>query len=406
MDTYAKTWLQLAFPVYIIALIIVIILMSSCSSKFSRMIGRKDPVATLTTLILLSYTKLLQIVITSSSYVKVEYPNGTSTIRWIRDANIEFGTGKSIALICVALVILLFGLLYTVLVLSWQCLVKCPRSRLLGWTRNHKLSSFVNTYHTPHTAKHRYWPGLLLLVRVSVYLIAAFGASSDQPITLLSTVVIMCCLLFYKTHVGIRVYRNWLLNAMESFVYFNITILAAFTMFTFISSSMGDGSKERLQRVVANLSIGSVLLLILLVIVYHVYRYGNAKVYTLVQSTCLCRLLKRYDQNRNHWKQLDNPLLDVIDDPRDDSDFEYTPSSLVLPTRSTVLMADAKGASVAVSTLDQSTEESFNSFQALSTNSSSFKISKFGNTQRAESDLNSSHSADKKLRKPLLAEDQ
>ena len=405
MDTYAKTWLQLAFPVYIIALIIAIILMSSCSSKFSHMIGRKDPVAALATLILLSYTKLLQIVITSSSYVKVEYPNGTSTIRWIRDANIQFGTGKSIALICIALVILLLGLLYTVLVLSWQCLVKCPRSRLLGWTRNHKLSSFVNTYHTPYTAKHRYWPGLLLLVRVIVYLIAAFGASSDQPITLLSTVVIMCCLLFYKTHLGIRVYRNWLLNAMESFVYFNITIFAVFTMFTFISSSMGDGSKERFQRVVANLSIGSMLLLIWFVIVYHMCRYGSAKLYTLVERSCLCRWLKRCNQNRSHWKQFDNPLLDIIDDSRDDSDIDYTTSSLVLPTRSTVSIADAKGTSVAdVSTSDQSTEESLNSFQTLSTSKSTFKISKFGNTQRADS--NSSHFANKKLRKPLLEESQ
>ena len=182
MDTYAKTWLQLAFPVYIIALIIAIILISSCSSKFSHMIGRKDPVATLATLILLSYTKLLQIVITSSSYVKVEFPNGTSTItRWIHDASIEFGTGKSIALICIALVILLLGLLYTILVFSWQCLVKCPRSRLLGWTRNHKLSSFINTYHTPHTAKHRYWPGLLLLIRVIVYLIAVLVHQVINP---------------------------------------------------------------------------------------------------------------------------------------------------------------------------------------------------------------------------------
>ena len=364
LDTYVKVWLQLAFPMYIIALIIVIIVVSSCSSKFSHLIGRKDPVATLATLILLSYTKLLQIIITSSSYVKVEYPNGMSTIRWIRDANIEFGTRKSIVLICVALIILIFGLLYTFFVLFWQCLVKCPRSRLFGWTRNHKLYSFINTYHTPHTAKHRFWPGLLLLIRVAVYLIAAFSASSDQPITLLSTVVIMCCLLFYKAHSGIRVYRNWLLNAMESFVYFNITVFAVFTMFTFISSTIGPGNKESFQRVVANLSIGSVLLLILFVIIYHVYRYGSTKVHTLVESTSLCRLLKAYNQNRNHWKQLDNPLLDVIDDPRDESDdIHYTSSSLVLPTSSTVSFTDAGGTSVTMTALDHSTKEGLNPFQ-------------------------------------------
>jgi predicted outer membrane repeat protein len=414
MDTYAKTWLQLAFPMYIIALIIALILISSCSSRFSNMIGRKDPVATLATLILLSYTKLLQIVIASSSYVKVEYPNGTSTSRWTRDASIEFGTGKSIALICVALFILLFGFLYTILVFSWQCLVKCPRSRLLGWTRNHKLSSFISTYHTPHSAKHRYWPGLLLLIRVTVYLTAAFSASSDQPITLLCTIVMMCCLLFYKTNLGIRVYRNWLLNAMESFMHFNILIFAVFTMFTFISSSAGDGSKETLQRVVANLSIGSVLLLLLFVIVFHMYRYGSAKFYTLVERTCPCRLFKGYDRNRNHWKLLDNPLLDVIDDPRDDSGntnyYTRAPSSsMVLPTRSTVSMADAEGTSVAVSTLDQSTDESINPSQPTTTSDSKpSKTSSFPNSNNIhKADLSSLLSPNKKFsgincKQPLL----
>ena len=63
--------------------------------------------------------------------------------------------------------------------------------------------------------------------------------------------------------------------------------------------------------------------------------------------------IQRTQSNRNHWKLLDNPLLDIIDDPRDDSDnVNYTPSSMVLPTRSTVSMADVKGASVAASSLE------------------------------------------------------
>ena len=422
MDTYAKTWLQLAFPMYIIALVIVIILISSRSSRFSTLIGKKDPVATLATLILLSYTKLLQTVITSSSYVKVEYPDGTSTVRWVRDANIEFGTGKSIALICVALIILFLGLLYTVLVLSWQCLVKCPRSRLLSWTRSHKLYSFINTYHIPHTAKHRYWPGLLLLVRVLVYLIAAFSASSDQPITLLSTVIIMCCLLFYKTHLVIQVYRNWLLNTMESFVYFNIAVFAVFTMFTFNNNSI-NGSKDTIQKIVSNISIGSTLLLILFVIVFHVYRYGNAKVYTFVGSTNLCKLLKTYDQNHRQWTQSDNTLLDFIDNPRVESDIDYIPSSLVLPTISIVSMTNTEETSVSMSSLNQSTNQSLSSFQdhnksheevqnrsrptvkSLITKRNSLEMSKFGNTQKAVSKSFTSQKPSS-IMKPLLKEDK
>ena len=58
MDTYAKTWLELVFPVYLIFLVIFIIGISSRSSKFSNLLGKRNPVATLATLILISYTKL------------------------------------------------------------------------------------------------------------------------------------------------------------------------------------------------------------------------------------------------------------------------------------------------------------------------------------------------------------
>ena len=60
MDTFEKTWLQLALPAYIIFLVALVIIISSYSSIFANLIGKKNPVATLATLILLSYAKLLE----------------------------------------------------------------------------------------------------------------------------------------------------------------------------------------------------------------------------------------------------------------------------------------------------------------------------------------------------------
>ena len=56
MDSYDKAQIQLAFPIYIILLIITIIIFSECSTKFARIIGRGNPIAVLTTMILISYT--------------------------------------------------------------------------------------------------------------------------------------------------------------------------------------------------------------------------------------------------------------------------------------------------------------------------------------------------------------
>ena len=69
LDAYTKTWLQLGFPVYIISLVILIIIISEYSPRFAEIIGKRDPVATLATLILLSYAKLLTVTITALSYI-------------------------------------------------------------------------------------------------------------------------------------------------------------------------------------------------------------------------------------------------------------------------------------------------------------------------------------------------
>lgn len=58
LDAYTNTWLQLAFPAYVISLVFIIILCSSHFPKFATFIGKRDPVSTLATLILLSYSFL------------------------------------------------------------------------------------------------------------------------------------------------------------------------------------------------------------------------------------------------------------------------------------------------------------------------------------------------------------
>ena len=270
MDAYVKIWLHLAFSLYILLLVVMVIWMSACSSRLANLLGRRNPVATLATLILLSYTNLLEAIINSNfSFVILKYPNRTTTTNWLPDANMEYTDWKLILLICCTTIILIFGLLYTVLVFSWQWLLRCSGSKLFKWAGNQKLHLFIDSYHIPHTIKHRYWTGLLLLVRVIIYLISAFSASINPRISLLSIVIIICCLFLYKTTFMIRVYKNWLLNAIETFTFFNITVFVIFTWYAFDESSNKD--EEILQTVVAYISVGLMLFLFLLVVLFHVY---------------------------------------------------------------------------------------------------------------------------------------
>ena len=239
--------------------------------------------------------------------------------------------------------------MYTFLTFSWQWLV---RSKFFKWTRNQKLHAFIDTHHTPYTAIYRYWTGLLLLVRVIVYLIPAFSVSVNPRISLISTALIMCSLLLYKTILTTRVYRNWLLNVIESFVFFNITTLAFFTSYTFGDSRISLTSKDSdimIQSVAAYASVGTICILFLSVVAYHLYRYGSGKVYSFCQGTKLAIKFNRrifYADNLNHPIPLDGSayrLFDFIDNPRYDdsgtSSGSALPSSLK-PTQSTVSLAN------------------------------------------------------------------
>ena len=350
MDTFTKTWIQLAFPTYIIFLVIVIISISSCSFKFSSILGKKSPVETLATLILLSYTKFLEIIITSLSFVSFKYPNSTRTYQWLPDASVDYGKGKHIALICVSILILTFGLIYTVLIFSWQWLHYCPTLKFLSGSKRSKLHIFISTYHTPNTAKHRYWTGLLLLVRVIVYLISTFSISADPRITLLFTIVIVCCLQMYKTAFKVRVYRTCLLSAMESFVFFNIAIFTTITWYTF--DDQCNKNKEILQRVASIISVGAIIFSCLLVVSFHIYKYGSKKVYSLGQNTKLCKKLTH--QISRDWipapktsidRELDVYQLFDISDSYQDCNSSYSPPPLHSqkePTSSSISLADCE----------------------------------------------------------------
>ena len=142
MDTYVKMWLQLAFPVYIILLVALIIKLSYHIIKFfGHLIGRKDPVATLATLILLSYAKLLQTIITAFSSATLEYPDNSKISVWLPDATVGYLNFKHALLFTAAIVILLAVLVYTFFLFTWQWFLCCPRKRV-KWIANQKISSF------------------------------------------------------------------------------------------------------------------------------------------------------------------------------------------------------------------------------------------------------------------------
>ena len=269
MDTYWKTWIQLAFPAYVILLVVTVMYLSDHSLTFTKLISRKkrNPVATLATLILLSHAKFLRTVITTLSFVTLVYPEDQKMM-WLPDATIAYLQGRHIVLFIVAILILVIGIAYTFLLFAWQWLVLIKR---IIWPQ--KLDQFVKVYHAPYKNEHRYWTGLLLLARVVLYLVFVF---SNPSLNLLVTTAVTCGLLFLKGHFG-KIYdeeKSRIVDTIEMINYLNVALFSAATMFT--------SQTREYQTEVAFTSVSVTFALFLFVLAYHIY--------TELLSTCWAAL--------------------------------------------------------------------------------------------------------------------
>ena len=191
LDAYAKVSLQLACPVYIITLVVAIIILIECSPRFAALVGKRDPVATLSTLMLLSYANLLSVTFNVLSFAVLRLPDGSQVVVWLPDGNVKYFQGKHVVLAIVALLIILLGVPYTVILFLWQWIVQASRWKIFKRTRNTKLTAYIATYHAPYNSKYRFWTGLLLLVRAIVYITASITASTKPQTSLSMTIILL-----------------------------------------------------------------------------------------------------------------------------------------------------------------------------------------------------------------------
>ena len=222
-DSIAKTWLQFLFPLYIWLMVTAIIVASHYSTIASRLSGN-NAVQVLATLFLLSYAKLLRIIITIFSATELIYSDNTTQLVWLYDGNVDYLKGEHIPLFLAGLVLLIFLTVpYTTVLFSIQWLLRWSSYKIFFWVQ--KLHPFFDAYCGPYKIKHRYWTGLLLLVRVGLFLIFSVNTLGDPTINFLAISVVVLCLLAYLSLIG-GTYKQWLLNVLEMSFILNLGILS------------------------------------------------------------------------------------------------------------------------------------------------------------------------------------
>ena len=87
---------------------------------------------------------------------------------------------------CLLLVFFFLFLPYTFLLLFGQWLQTKSHLSLFSWVNDTRLKAFLDLNHAPYKPKHRYWPGLLLLLHFALLLVFASNPQQDSKINLLA----------------------------------------------------------------------------------------------------------------------------------------------------------------------------------------------------------------------------
>ena len=247
MDAYTETWLQFVFPVYLWAIIIIIIVLCNKFPKLMSKFGGQDSVKVLATLLLLSYTKLQQTLVTIFSFTTLKYSNGVVRYVWLYDANVEFLDEKHLLLLIVGIFVLIILVVpYTVGLASFQYLQTCSGRRIFRWVN--KMKPVFDAYAGPYKDRYRTWTGILLIIRTLLIIAFTLNITGLPDLNLLIILAMSLLLLMASSH---GIYNKWQYNILESFFYLQLGVLAGGLLY----ARHNNGS----VKAMANFSMGLTL---------------------------------------------------------------------------------------------------------------------------------------------------
>ena len=308
MDSYAKQWLQFAFPLYLWIIIFAIIQLCRRYGKISRLMG-SNTVPVLSTLTFLSYTKLLRTVVIVLHKREVTLHCTNESVRlvslWYEDPNVEYAKGKHAGLFGFALLVsVLFVLPYTLFLLFHPVLEKYLSHFKLfrSWSR---FKPIIDAYSGPMKDEYRFWPGLLLIARIPIILNVTF-LENESRVLLLAVAAIILSLSFA---IG-GAYRKRCNSIIEFWFHLNLCIMAS------LSVAFTDDSKVLIWY---NTCLSTFIASFILIVVYHLHlQLSHMKCY----DALIKKLFKKHDED-------DEPLLDVVESHKtvDQQRREIVPSS-------------------------------------------------------------------------------
>ena len=271
MTELAKTFLQFAFPLYLIVIVFVFIQLSRYSTKLARHTSHYS-VQVLATLVFLSYAKVVNAIVDALVFVTVE-TSTEKTIRWFLDGNIFYFSDVGHCFLCVtALFLLLFVIFpYTIL------LTVLPFMSKYKWVN--KMRPFLDAHFGPYKDKWRCWFGIRLCYLFIICIFASISTGFPYKYLVFTEAILLA--IFVMVQAYIRPFRSQTVNILDLIVMTN-AVLGLIVIAIIILAR----NEDYVFFVVTGFILtGVVFLLFWVIIIYHIYKVLKCRERCQRQST-------------------------------------------------------------------------------------------------------------------------
>ena len=267
LDMFWKSLLQFAFPLYIWLLVVGIIVLSRYSTVAARLSGR-NAVPVLATLFLLSYAKVLDTIIAAFAFTSIEAEKNGPFVVWLHDGNLKYMQGKHIALVLVSSLFAIFYIIPLALLLLFApALQRINHYRVVRLIQ--RLKPVLDAFQGPYKDKFRWWPGLMLVVRIILFIALTSNTTHDPRLSVLLVALAVSTLI----PVGLiwfgGVYKNRVLITLETALNFNLLVFAVWSQFNY-NAYWNKAELSKHQQAAAYTMISIFYALLMGVLFYHI----------------------------------------------------------------------------------------------------------------------------------------
>ena len=218
MSKYAKMWIYLCYPLYIIFIAVLMIIASRHSVIFQRLTAKRA-LSVLATLSLFSFTGLLHTVcvVLFSFKTVTTIPGEHKTVVWSIDTSTTLRGPKFILLYIVCLIFFLILLTFNVLLLFTK--------ELLQFKIINKIKPFLDVYLGPYKYGFSYWTGLQLLIRIAIFGLVA----TDRDVNLMTNTILLVMLLWIQAIA--QPFKSKFHNFQQSLVLVDVIIINIISLY-------------------------------------------------------------------------------------------------------------------------------------------------------------------------------